>query len=509
MRERSGHVKKLFWISTTLLAVLLAYGVSAQAQDFLFSVPTEKTQITLPPTNSYVVLRQRLAIVQSLLLANGEEPVLYLNPFDDVHLEAVWKRTDRRADGGFAWFGHIDQHPSSEVVLVWDGSALGASATLNDRKYTVWHLRDGLHLVRELDLTLASPTYPTNEEPAFSLLTTASDLETEVLELVNQMRLAENLHPLAWDSQLHEAAFGHSEDMAANDYFSHTSLDGRTPFDRIRDAGYLFNAAGENIAAGYSTPQAVVNGWMNSTGHRQNILSSTYCDLGVGYAYHASGVYHHYWTQNFGRRSGVASCPDPTGAPPIPEFTASPISGTCPLTVHFDASASVEPEGGGLSFAWDFGDGQRGEGGTVFHTYTWAGVFTVTLTVTNSEGASVDLVKVSLITVSDPDPGKHVLAIQVEGQGTAVMNPPEGSYEPGTVVSVTAIPSQGWEFSSWSGELTGSENPASIVMNSPKSLTATFTQSGSAQTGDTSTASAAEGSGSGGGCFIGVITGGL
>lgn len=398
-------MKKPFWTSTALLAVFLACGVCAQAQDFLFSVPTEKAQITLPPTNSYVVLRQRLVTLQSPLLANGEEPVLYLNPFDDVLLKAVWKRTDRRADGGFTWFGHIDQHPSSEVVLVWDGSALGASVTLNDRKYTVWHLSDGLHLVRELDLTLASPTYPTDEEPAFSLLANVSDVETEVLELVNQIRLAENLHPLAWDSQLHEAALGHSEDMAANDYFSHTSLDGRTPFDRIRDAGYQFNAAGENIAAGYSTPQAVVNGWMNSTGHRQNILSSTYCDLGVGSAYRASGIYHHYWTQNFGRRSGVTSCPDPTGRPPVPGFTASPISGTCPLTVHFDASASVDPEGGALSFAWDFGDGQRGEGGTVFYTYSRAGVFTVTLTVTNSEGASVDLVKVSLITASDTAEG--------------------------------------------------------------------------------------------------------
>lgn len=496
-------MRKLFQALTTLVAAFLSYGVCAQTEGPLFSDPAEGIEITLPPTNAQVVLRQRAVTVQFDLLGEGEEPALYLNPFDDVLLIAEWNWTDWSADGAFIWFGRIIKDPSSEVVLVFDGSTLAASITTSDRKYTLWPMKDDLHLMRELDPTLTHAGYHADEAKTFSLQALPSDFETQVLELVNQIRLAENLHPLAWDSQLHEAAGAHSEDMALKNYFSHTSLDGRSPFDRIRDTGYQFNAAGENIAAGYSTPQAVVNGWMNSSGHRQNILSATYCDLGVGYAYHTPSYYYHYWTQNFGRRSGVTSCPVPTGQPPVPAFTASPISGPNPLTVHFDASASVDPEGGLLSFGWDFGDGQRGEGQTAVHTYTRSGAFTVKLTVTNSEFTSVDLVKASFITVSDPDPGMHALTIRVEGQGTAVANPPEGSYPPGTLVQVTAVPSQGWEFSSWSGETVGHENPISIVMTSPKALTATFTPSGNAQADDTP---AGGGSASGGGCFIAVLS---
>ena len=107
-------------------------------------------------------------------------------------------------------------------------------------------------------------------------------------------------------SQLAAAAQGHSEDMAHNDYFSHTSLDGRSPWDRIQAEGYNFWSAAENIAAGYPTPAAVMAGWMNSDGHRASILNCGLEDIGVGYYYLANDTgdsnYHHYWTQNFGAR---------------------------------------------------------------------------------------------------------------------------------------------------------------------------------------------------------------
>jgi len=94
--------------------------------------------------------------------------------------------------------------------------------------------------------------------------------------------------------------------MANNDYFSHTSLDGRTLSDRISQAGYLnWTVAGENIAAGFSTPESVMEGWLNSPPHRSNILGSLFNEIGVGYAYDANdafGPYYHYWVQNFGAR---------------------------------------------------------------------------------------------------------------------------------------------------------------------------------------------------------------
>ena len=393
--------KSLVALSLVLLA-LLEYGVCAQPNEGLFSVPADKIRVDLPPVNPFVVLRQRLVTVQSHLFGCGDEPTAYMNLFDDVRLETVWERKERNANGSCAWFGHIAQAPSSEVVLVVDGSRMAASITVFQRRYTVRHLRDDLHLVREVNLALFQVPSPSARSETLALQDVPSDFETEVLDLVNQERTSQNLRPLHWDNPLHEAARNHSEDMAANNYFSHTSLDGRTFVDRIEDAGYPWSAAGENIAAGYSTPQAVVTAWMNSAGHRQNILSSAYCDLGVGYAYNRSSTYDHYWTQDFGRRMGVTVCPDLANQPPSASFIATPLSGTSPLSVQFDASTSADPEGGALSFEWDFGDGQSGSGQRPYHTYTKAAAFTVTLTVRDGGGASDRLVKINYITAEAP-----------------------------------------------------------------------------------------------------------
>ena len=136
-----------------------------------------------------------------------------------------------------------------------------------------------------------------------------ADFENDVIDLVNVERQARGLHPLAYDYRLAGAARDHSEDMGVQDYFSHTSLDGRTVGDRITDAGYFYNYYGENIAAGQTTPEVVINSWMSSSGHRANILNPNFCDIGVGYAYVAGSTYRHYWTQDFGRKSGISSCP--------------------------------------------------------------------------------------------------------------------------------------------------------------------------------------------------------
>ncbi len=128
-----------------------------------------------------------------------------------------------------------------------------------------------------------------------------------VVELVNSRTRPGRVAPrLQISSQLTSAAQGHSADMALNDYFSHTSLDGRSPWDRIRAEGYNFWSAAENIAAGYPTPTSVVAAWMESDGHRANILNCDLEDIGVGYFYLADDTgdlnYRHYWTQDFGTR---------------------------------------------------------------------------------------------------------------------------------------------------------------------------------------------------------------
>ncbi len=133
----------------------------------------------------------------------------------------------------------------------------------------------------------------------------------EVLRLVNVERCSRNLQPLALNPQLTAAALRHSKDMANNNFFSHVGSDGSKFYERIKDAGYHYKSAAENIAAGYSTPAAVMNGWMNSDGHRKNILNSNYREMGLALVKKSGTSYYNYWTQNFGYRGSttLGVCP--------------------------------------------------------------------------------------------------------------------------------------------------------------------------------------------------------
>ncbi|GGU55989.1 hypothetical protein GCM10010178_55470 [Lentzea flava] len=118
--------------------------------------------------------------------------------------------------------------------------------------------------------------------------------EQAVLELVNDARAAKGCKALVIDDRITTAAQGHSTDMATQNYFSHVSKDGRTFDQRMREAGYP-KPGGENIAMGYATPQAVMDGWMGSKGHRENIENCEFTTMGLGLDTRGN-----YWTQNFG-----------------------------------------------------------------------------------------------------------------------------------------------------------------------------------------------------------------
>ena len=123
-------------------------------------------------------------------------------------------------------------------------------------------------------------------------------LEQEEFVLTNDARASAGVAPLQCDARIAEVARAHSQDMCERGYFSHTSLEGLSPFNRMQLAGIAFRIAGENIAAGNATAIATHNQWLNSSGHRRNILSSQYGRIGVGYAECDQG-YRHYWTQVF------------------------------------------------------------------------------------------------------------------------------------------------------------------------------------------------------------------
>ncbi|WP_246258755.1 CAP domain-containing protein [Kroppenstedtia pulmonis] len=122
-------------------------------------------------------------------------------------------------------------------------------------------------------------------------------IEWEVVELVNQERAKHNLKPLRADDKLSVVARMKSKDMAEKNYFSHDSPTYGSPFDMMKKHGILFKSAAENIAAGQTTAQQVVTGWMNSQGHRENILNPNFDTIGVGYV--KGGSHGHYWTQLF------------------------------------------------------------------------------------------------------------------------------------------------------------------------------------------------------------------
>ncbi|MBP3674225.1 MAG: SafA/ExsA family spore coat assembly protein [Oscillospiraceae bacterium] len=121
-----------------------------------------------------------------------------------------------------------------------------------------------------------------------------TSFEQEVIRLVNEIRIENGLKALTYDWELGRVARYKSQDMKDNKYFAHNSPVYGTPFQMIKNFGISYRSAGENIAKGYATPQAVVNGWMNSSGHRANILNANYTRIGVGYV--AGG---NYWTQMF------------------------------------------------------------------------------------------------------------------------------------------------------------------------------------------------------------------
>ena len=122
----------------------------------------------------------------------------------------------------------------------------------------------------------------------------ASGFEKAVADLVNAQRANHGLSALTFSEKLADGARAKSLDMARNNYFSHNSPTYGSAFDMMKTFGITYKTAGENIAKGYSSPEAVVTAWMNSESHRENILHPGYTAIGVGYI--ADGG---YWTQWF------------------------------------------------------------------------------------------------------------------------------------------------------------------------------------------------------------------
>lgn len=110
----------------------------------------------------------------------------------------------------------------------------------------------------------------------------------------------EAVESLAWSCKLEAAAKSHSQDMAENDYFSHTGPEGAGIEQRVGNQDYVWQAVGENIAAGHTSVSAVVEGWLDSPGHCRNIMNDTFTEMGMAKAEDSESRYSTYWTQTLG-----------------------------------------------------------------------------------------------------------------------------------------------------------------------------------------------------------------
>ena len=202
----------------------------------------------------------------------------------------------QRAIGDFA---AIPEDYESAVVAMY---ALGCLAGVNENgdfggQGNMTRAQASVVMDRMLGLEVEetasqTPAEDTGSEPAG----TVAAWEQEVFSLVNQIREENGLKPFVYNETLAETARAHSQDMIDRNFFDHYNPDGKSPFDRMEANGIRYSMAAENIAAGYPSPEAVVEGWMNSDGHRANILGG--CEeLGVGLA--LGGSYGYYWTQCF------------------------------------------------------------------------------------------------------------------------------------------------------------------------------------------------------------------
>lgn len=183
-------------------------------------------------------------------------------------------------------------------ILVANGVTTGTSARKYSPDRTVTRQQMAIFIYRTLHKGEEIITPPPSGNPEE---TTDKLRAAELLKLVNAERVKNDLKPLLYDANIENVATIKAKDMKTNNYFDHISPTYGSPSNMLTKFGVSWTASGENIAAGYPSVSAVHKGWMNSSGHRANILSSTYTHIGFGYA-EGGESYGNYWVQMFIRK---------------------------------------------------------------------------------------------------------------------------------------------------------------------------------------------------------------
>ncbi|MDE1465223.1 CAP domain-containing protein [Spartinivicinus poritis] len=271
----------------TPFLVLVSPTINAQAVDLIQEANGNYNHIFQNPNPN--IIQEKLITISTDFLASDVENLTQIKImlFDNMSITANRGKIIHDILLSDLWVGSVEGIANSSVILAISATSISGKVKVFGRTFFI-HYFNGQQLLREVVEPNVIESWSNQIDET---------KEQRVYEIVNSERSASNLYPYNYDTKLARSSRLHSEDMAKNNYFSHTSRDGRSPFDRIKAQGYQYSRAGENIAAGASTAEQAMELWMNSSGHRAAILSSQYCDIGVGYSsanrYKHLPNYHH------------------------------------------------------------------------------------------------------------------------------------------------------------------------------------------------------------------------
>jgi len=285
------------------LLVLLSTAITAQndpRQEFLRLINAERQRAGVPPLRLSDALT-RAAEDHAAEISRRGSPKLQTGSTEEMH-----ERLQRVGYQAHAWTESLASSPGNPATVLrnWRQGDPGGYRELLSSE--VRDLGIGLDRLRGAPLYIFLFAVP--QEDYFARGTSGlRDLDrvrAEMLARVNAARKEAGAPPLRANSKLDLAAQRHAEDMLARNYFAHQSPEKKTVRDRAKAAGYDWRAIGENIAEGQFSVDEVMDTWMNSPGHRKNILEPEFKELGVGLALGQTGRGGHriVWAQAFGTR---------------------------------------------------------------------------------------------------------------------------------------------------------------------------------------------------------------
>jgi len=277
----------IFATVVLMLALMPALGVFAQSD---VSVTIDGAPVHFPIIGPQIVQDRTLVPVRGVFEALGFE-VDWYEPAQQVTLTRYDYRLVLTVGSAIFETNGVEHSLEVPAQIIADSTFLPLRSPLESIGYALGWCQD----TRTVSIVTTGelPPEPEPTEPLPPAALTAEEHELRVFELTNIERANHGVAPLVWSDSLAYAARLHSEDMAQNVFMNHTGSDGSTPWERMDRAGFIYSRAAENVAYGQRSAEQVVGVWMNSDGHRRNILDPNLTELGVGFA-------EYRWTQKFG-----------------------------------------------------------------------------------------------------------------------------------------------------------------------------------------------------------------